>query len=263
LNLKSNGVEIDFIPSQSNHEIDLETISAKLTPKTKLLSISFVQYTTGYRLDLAALAELCHQKNVLLSIDAIQGIGAMPIDFNKSKIDSLAAGLHKWGMSPMGTAIAVFSDELLSRLSPTFVGWLSVNDSWDMLNFDQPLKDSAQRYELGTYNWLGLIGTREAFKIFHEIGIEAISEKLLYLNSYLSERLIDLGLKPCLTCNNKNRSGIISIQQIHKPELVVKSLAEKRIEVSSRDGLLRIAPHYYCNTDEMDELISQIQQIAQ
>lgn len=262
LNLRKHGVEIDFVSAQEG-QIRLEDIEQKLTPRTRLVAMSYVQFLSGFRLDLAELAELCHRYGALVSIDAIQALGAMPIDFLGSGIDFLAAGAHKWAMSPMGIGIMVMTDALLEQLQTPFVGWLSVQDGWDFFNYEQELLDDARRYELGTQNWIGLVGLNEAFAVFHELGSETITEKLLTLSEYLCERLCEEGFKPAFEASRKHYSGIVSIQGLDNPAAVQKQLLEARIEVSTREGLLRVSPHFYNSLDDLEEFLAALKKFAQ
>ncbi|MCS7013501.1 MAG: aminotransferase class V-fold PLP-dependent enzyme [Chloroherpetonaceae bacterium] len=262
LNLRKHGVEIDFVSARDG-QILLEDIAAKLTPRTRLVSMSYVQFLTGYRLDLAELAELCHQKGALVSIDAIQALGAMPIDFLGSGIDFLAAGAHKWAMSPMGIGIMVMTDALMADLQTPFVGWLSVKDGWNFFNYEQELLDDARRYELGTQNWMGLVGLNEAFAIFHELGAETIAEKLLTLSEYLCERLYEEGFEPAFSAARKHYSGIVSIQGLDNPSEIQKRLLSAQIEVSTREGLLRISPHFYNSIEDLEQFLAALKKFAQ
>lgn len=262
LNLKKHGVEIDFVSSRDG-QISLDDIEAKLTPRTRLVSMSYVQFLTGFRIDLAALAQICHQKGALVSIDAIQGLGAMPIDFKRAGIDFLAAGCHKWAMSPMGIGIMAMTDALLDEIGAPFVGWLSVEDGWDFFNYEQDLLDDARRHELGTQNWIGLVGLNEAFAIFHELGSETIAEKLLSLSSYLCERLREEGFAPAFVAGKERCSGIVSIQGLPNPSEIQKQLMQAQIEVSTREGLLRVSPHFYNTIEELERFIAALNAILQ
>ena len=46
----------------------------------RLLAISFVQYLSGHRADLDAIGEICRRHGCLFLVDAIQGLGAFPLD---------------------------------------------------------------------------------------------------------------------------------------------------------------------------------------
>jgi len=255
LALRKHGVEIDFL-KDFNGEIQIDEVEQNITPNTRLVSLSYVQFLSGFRLNLDELSEVCRRTGCLLSIDAIQGFGAMPIDC--TKVDFMASGSHKWGMSPMGTGVAYFSDELLDRLEPVFVGWLSVEEAWDFSHYDKPLKQDASRYELGTYNWIGLVGMNAAFELFEEIGFDAVTEKILSLSEYFSNKLTHMGFE--LVCNpaRENRSGIVSIKNVRNAEAVFRALAERRIEISLRENYLRFSPHFYNTCDECDEVVSQL-----
>ncbi|MCS6989666.1 MAG: aminotransferase class V-fold PLP-dependent enzyme [Chloroherpetonaceae bacterium] len=258
LALRSRGVAIDFLKDHCG-EISLDELERRIAPRTRLVSLSYVQFLSGYRLDLAAVSDICRRKSVLLSIDAIQGFGAFPIDC--SKVDFLAAGAHKWGMSPMGTGVAYFSDALLERLNPVFVGWLSVEEAWDFSRYEKPLKRDASRYELGTYNWIGLVGMNAAFELFEEIGYEQISNKILALSERLSVGLKEAGFE--LECDPKreHRSGIVSVKNVPNAAEAFKALAERGIEISLRENYLRFSPHFYNSLAECDEAISQLKRL--
>ncbi|MGQ9805049.1 MAG: aminotransferase class V-fold PLP-dependent enzyme [Chlorobiales bacterium] len=259
LALRKWGVEIDFLKDH-NGEIRIDEVEKAITPHTRLVSLSYVQFLSGFRFNLDELSEVCRRNACLLSIDAIQALGAMPIDC--TKVDFMAAGAHKWGMSPMGTGVAYFSDELLMRLNPVFVGWLSVEEAWDFSHHDKPLKSDASRYELGTYNWMGLVGMNAAFELFEEIGFEAVTEKILSLSEYFSNSLAHSGFELLCSPSRPNRSGIVSIKNLKNAESIFKQLAARRIEISLRENYLRFSPHFYNTQSECDEVISQLKQLS-
>src|SRR5437867_7482696 len=88
---KKEGIEIDVIPNR-NGEVLVEDFAERLTPRTRVITISTVQWTNGYRLDLAALSRLCHERGVRLVVDAIQQLGAIPLDVRQTPVDILACG---------------------------------------------------------------------------------------------------------------------------------------------------------------------------
>ncbi|ACF14488.1 aminotransferase class V [Chloroherpeton thalassium ATCC 35110] len=260
LALQKKGVKVDFF-SDRNGEILLEDIAKKLTPETRLLSISFVQFLSGFRIDLAAIAALCHKHDVLCAVDGIQGLGAFAIDCEESGIDFLSSGCHKWAMSPMGIGIIYVSDQLLAELDPVFTGWLSVENAWEMLDYKLDLPHSARRYELGTINWMGIIGLNEAFGLFREIGQPVLSQKILLLSEHLRQKLQEAGFELALQTGKDHLSGITSVANLEAAEQIVTELANRNIEVSMRDGFLRIAPHFYNTIDELTHFVEELKTI--
>jgi selenocysteine lyase/cysteine desulfurase len=261
LNLQKKGVEIDFF-SDHNGILDPDDIQARITPNTRLLSISYVQFLSGYRVNLKQLSQLCHAHNIIFSVDAIQGLGAMPLDFESDGIDFLACGGHKWAMSPMGSGFVAITPELLGQLDPIFVGWLSVENAWEMLDYDLILHPTAQRYELGTINWMGIIGLNEAFRIFSELGIDCISRKILHLTSHLKSELLTEGFQPYLNAKPEHSSGIVSVTGLHNVSVVAARLAKEKIEVSPRDQFIRVAPHFYNTCEEISQFVKALKHIT-
>ncbi|MFA4922609.1 MAG: aminotransferase class V-fold PLP-dependent enzyme, partial [Ignavibacteriaceae bacterium] len=151
LNLQQHGVEIDFVKSE-NGKVTAENILQAITPSTKLLSISFVQFLSGYKADLEELGKICKEKNIIFAVDAIQGLGALQLDVEKCKIDFLACGTQKWLMAIMGLAFVFLSEEMQSKITPKYVGWLSVEDAWNILHYDLKLKTDASVFQTGTLN---------------------------------------------------------------------------------------------------------------
>jgi selenocysteine lyase/cysteine desulfurase len=64
LNLRAQGVEIDFVKSR-NGIVRSEDIISAIKPTTKLISISSVQFLSGYRADLEMIGEICKKNNII------------------------------------------------------------------------------------------------------------------------------------------------------------------------------------------------------
>src|SRR5581483_2710358 len=95
------GIEIDVVGNRGG-QILLEDIEAALTPRTRVVAISSVQWSNGFRCDLAAISQLCRRRDIFLVVDAVQQIGAIPLDVTETPVDVIACGGHKWLMSPFG-----------------------------------------------------------------------------------------------------------------------------------------------------------------
>ena len=50
-----------------------------------MLAISYVQYLSGYRVNLESIGEICARHGCLFFVDAIQGLGAFPIDVQRGE----------------------------------------------------------------------------------------------------------------------------------------------------------------------------------
>ena len=70
--------------------------------------------------------QICRERGIYLFVDAIQGLGALPLDVKRTPVDFLAADGHKWMLGPEGAGLFWIRHELIDKLHPIGVGWRSV-----------------------------------------------------------------------------------------------------------------------------------------
>ncbi|HOJ17084.1 MAG: aminotransferase class V-fold PLP-dependent enzyme [Ignavibacteriales bacterium] len=257
LNLRAQGVEIDFVKSR-NGIVRSEDIISAIKPTTKLISISSVQFLSGYRADLEMIGEICKKNNIIFSVDAIQELGALRLDVQKCNIDFLACGTQKWLMGLQGLAFVYISEILQDSLSHKFVGWTSVENPWTLLNYDLVLKKSADAFQNGTISIIGVHGLDEALGLFLSLGLDNIESQILNNTTYLMTKLREKGIEPVLhNCTPDNLSGIVTIKP-QNPKKVFDNLSNRNIICSLREGMIRFSPHYYNTTWEIDTVVESV-----
>jgi len=260
LNLKKYGVEIDMIKSK-NGVCDFEDIEKAITPKTKLISISAVQFLSGYRADVNAIGELCKKHGIIFCVDAIQAAGVVQIDVEKFKIDYLAGGTHKWLMSSPGTAYIYLTEELQSRIDQKFVGWTSVKNAWNLLDYNLMLRNTADKFQNGTLNDFGISILEAVLDLFVEFGMKNVQRRILENTNYFIERLVELGIKPVLmNVPENNRAGIVSFKH-ENANYIFEELEKRRIYCAMREGLIRLSPHFYNTKDEIDRFVRVMNEV--
>jgi selenocysteine lyase/cysteine desulfurase len=255
LKLKEKGVEVDLV-EQRDGRIDLQELVENLDARTKVLAISFVQFLSGYRSDLKYLGSACRERNILFVVDAIQGLGAFPLDVKECNIDALSADAHKWLLGPEAIGIFYCTKELIQHIEPSTVGWTSVKNWSDYLNYELDYRETAARFECGTLNTVGIYGLGAAIDLLLEVGIENVQDQILRLTDYLCAGLMQKGYHLFSSRENEEASGIVSFSspQFSSEELNNRLKVEK-IEVSPRCGKLRVSPHFYNNLSEIDRLL--------
>ena len=134
LNLEGDGVKITYAKSH-NGIVTAEDIINCISPATRLVSVSLVQFLTGYRINLKTLTDYCKPRGILVCVDTIQGLGGVQMDLTETPVDFIASGVQKWMMGPMGFSFIYVTKELQKRLHPRYVGWLSVKNAWNLLDF--------------------------------------------------------------------------------------------------------------------------------
>lgn len=256
--LEERGVEVRVIPSTLDH-VDYKEIEEACDEHTRLVAVSWIGFRTGFRIDPARVAEIAHRHNAWLFVDAIQGLGAFPIDVAAMGIDALAADGHKWMLGPEGAGVFYVRPNLLDALRPLGLGWNSVRHAGDFTDTRLDLKPHAGRYEGGTYNMPGIAGLAASLEWLNQLGIERISNRILDLTSFLCRRLESLGATVASDRRLEHSSGIVSFSIPERtPREVQRECRARGVVVNSRDGRLRASPHAYSSTDDIERLIDVI-----
>lgn len=261
LNLEKLGVKLKILKTQDGR-ILFDEIEKNISHKTKLLSISHVQFLSGYRSDLEKIGTLCKENGIIFSVDAIQSLGVVNIDVQKMKIDYLALGIQKWFLGLEGTTIVYISKELQNKIEQKYVGWLSVKDAWNILDYRLELDETAHRYENGTLNYAGVVSLHSNIKFFHSIGIfeieKSVIENTKYFIKLLEEEKFEFFFKPE---TDDEMSAIITIK-VKNPDFVYNELKKRKIHSSVREGYLRFSPHFYNTTEEIDQVVKNLKEIT-
>jgi selenocysteine lyase/cysteine desulfurase len=254
MNLAGRGVEARRVPSRGSR-VELDDLRAVVDGRTRLVSLSFVEYASGFRNDLDAVGGFCRERGVLFFVDAIQGLGVLPLDVSRAPVDFLSADGHKWLLGPEGAGIFYVRRELVERLHPIGVGWNSVLDDSDFANPDFRLKPDAGRWEGGTLNVGGTVALGASLGLLLELGIEAVSARVLALTDHLCERAARAGLTVFSSRRPQDRSGIVSLEPPGDPAAAVRRCREAGVVINRRAGRLRVSPHCYNTPDELDRLV--------
>ena len=257
LNLKNKGIEIDFVKSNDG-AISIVDIEKLITSKTKLLSISFVQFLSGFRADLKTIGELCKKNNIIFCVDVIQGASVAPLDVKEMQIDFLAGGAHKWLMGLMGLGYLFVTEELQNRIEQKNAGWLSVEDEWNLLDYNLEYKKDASKFHTGTFSMIGITALNASLEFFNSIGFEIIRNNILDNTEYFISKLNEIGIKQMLQdVKRNNLAGIVTFP-INNAEVIFEKLAAKNIVGSLREGMIRFSPHFYNTKEEIDIVINEL-----
>ena len=163
--LEAKGIEVTWLSVYD----PLEQID-QACRGARLLAISFVQFLSGYRAPIQAIGEICRRNHCIYFVDAIQGLGAFPLDVRACHIDALAADGHKWLLGPEGCAILYINQALQDRVEPVEFGWTNVAGYNDYASRDMALRQDAGRYECGTLNTIGCFGLKASIEFLLEVG---------------------------------------------------------------------------------------------
>jgi selenocysteine lyase/cysteine desulfurase len=258
LPLRKRGVNIRFIET-SKERLTADVLRRHITSRTKIVTVSWVSFEDGYRHDLQALAEVCRGHGALLCVDAIQGLGAFPLDVNACGIDALYGGGAKWMLALQGVGFLYVRPELIERLELALPGWRSVQNIWDFTNYEQPLAADATRFEGGTPNFIGALSLNESIQVLEAAGTERIAAHVLALTDRLVEGLLSEGAAIASVRGPSESSGIVTFRLPGSDSVALGAALQRAGFVTTyRAGGLRVAPHGYNTADEIDAFVEAV-----
>jgi selenocysteine lyase/cysteine desulfurase len=253
------GVELRLAPEREGR-IDLDELIALIDGNTKVVAISSVQYASGFRADLELVGRATRAVDALFCVDIIQGFGALPYDLPAEFVDAACGAGHKWLCAPEGCGIIYLSDRARERVKPTLVGWISVETPWDFIDREQPFRPNALAWESGTGNSSLFYGLEQSLKLLHEAGAENIEQHLSGLTDQLCVSLAGRDYEIVSSRTPGERSAIVCIK--HTAGLganqVAAHLEQANVIVSPRGDRVRIAPHFYNNSTDIERLIEAL-----
>ncbi|GMQ97406.1 MAG: aminotransferase class V-fold PLP-dependent enzyme [Gammaproteobacteria bacterium] len=254
----------------SVHEVDLDPDAPERSlidacdQHTHLMSVSSVSFATGLRLNLEQLGAYCHSKGVLFCIDAIQSLGAIRFDVEACQADFVAADGHKWMLGPEGIALFYCHPRHLETLSVHEFGWHMIEDPLDFEQTKWQTAKTAQRFECGSPNMLGIHALDASLSLLEDVGMTAVERAVIDHASFLSSELANIhGVKIASPRTPDRRSGIVSFtHEKHGAKTIHQVLTEHNIICAVRHGQVRLSPHFYNNNNELETAIKNISDLG-
>lgn len=257
---RRGGARLEQMALLPNGLPDWDALPARLDRgDVGLLAISWVSFVSGDRADLMRIGAMCRARGIWFVVDAIQGVGAAPLDVHACNIDVLSCGAQKWLLSPWGSGFCYVRRELVSTLEPRAVGWLAMRHSHDfarMLEYDLTYMDDARKFEVATIAYQDVAGMNTSVGMLHELGVDAVTMRIHALTTRLIDGITARNGLTLLTPSAASmRAGIVAFT-VPEPEPVCNRLNAAGVVYSVRGaGVIRLAPHVYNTSEEMDRVL--------
>ena len=94
--LETMGVEVSYLPVDSEGVTSVESLKGAIRPNTKLVSIMLANNEIGTIQPIAEIGMFLHAQGIWLHTDAVQAVGHIPVKVDEFHIDFLSASAHKF-----------------------------------------------------------------------------------------------------------------------------------------------------------------------
>ena len=256
-------VEVRMMNIRNLGVIRPKDVMGQVDENTRLVALASCHFISGFRLAHDELGQFLRERNILFCLDAIQTLGAFQTTVEN--VDLAAADAHKWLLGPCGAGLMYVRQPLQERLTPPIYGWNNVRCPNYVAQEKIVFRNSAQKYEAGTHNFLGIVGFVAAMELILEVGVENIGRELLRKHAWLSSALKSKGytvVHPETT--PESGSGIISffkpgtdLPALHQKLLEAKIFTSLRADRSNQQ-YIRLSPHFYNTDAELQKVIEQV-----
>ncbi|WP_373656869.1 aminotransferase class V-fold PLP-dependent enzyme [Thiohalorhabdus sp. Cl-TMA] len=255
--LAGQGVEVREALCTPAGDADCEgNILRLVDDRTRVVSVSSVQFGTGRALDLERIGQALSGSDTAFCVDAIQSLGAFPFDLEAIRADFVAADGHKWLLGPEGLGLFYCAPQWLERLHLHQWGWHMAEPFGDFDAREWRPATTARRFEPGTPNTPSNHALEASLSLLQEVGIVRVAERIQARVEYLIEGLSALSDAEFISPVDAGlRAGILNVRFGGRTDKVYQALREGGVQVLTRAGGIRFAPHFYNRYSELDRVL--------
>jgi selenocysteine lyase/cysteine desulfurase len=237
-------------------------------PRCQLVCLSWVPTNSGLVQAAEEVGKICEAAGVPYLVDACQAVGQIPVDVGRLRCDYLAATARKFLRGPRGIGFLYVSERAIARGdAPLYVdmhGAALVDPERYVLAPD------ARRFENWEFPYALVLGLGEAARYALEVGIEATGARAVELAAEVRDkvaalpgaRVADRGARLCaiatveMAGKDTEELGLRLRQAGVNVHVSLKGEGPKNAPEAGATQVLRISPHYYNTSEEIDRAVA-------
>ncbi|MBN8822964.1 MULTISPECIES: aminotransferase class V-fold PLP-dependent enzyme [unclassified Spirosoma] len=263
LQARRHGIVNRMISVPAHPKSDDEIVSAyekAITPKTRLLMVCHMVNITGHILPIQKITEMAHRHGVEVMVDGAHAFAQLNFKIGDlGGCDYYASSLHKWLGTPLGAGMLYVRKDKIKGIWPLFADSSFADDDIRKLN------------HTGTHPVATDLAIQDAIQFHQSIGIERKEARLRYLQRYWTDQIrhhpgivLNTPDDPARSCAIAN----VGLEKIAPADLAKTLFNKYKIFTVAIDSPaasvrgIRVTPHVYTTTAELDAFVKALKELA-
>jgi selenocysteine lyase/cysteine desulfurase len=252
-----SGGSIEVVARPSDFDWTRELLE-RIDERTAVVAVPHYHWTDGSLIDLERVGERARAVGAALVVDATQSLGAAPLDLGKVQPDYLVAATYKWLLGPYSLGF-LYAAANRREGRPLEFNWIAREGSEDfagLVQYRDTFQAGARRYDVGERSNFGLMPVAMvALRQIMAWGVPEIASTLAELTAKIADEASRLDLEvPPAQYRAPHLIGLRSKSTL-SPDLPER-LGAAGIFVSVRGSSIRVSPHLYNTSRDVDRLFS-------
>ena len=269
---KKTGAKLVFLEPDKTGFISDEEIKAKITEKTKLVSLAHISNVLGRKNPVEKVIKAAHDVGAVAVIDGAQAVPHTKVNVRELDADFYVFSGHKM-LAPMGIGVVYGKKKLLNKMPPFLTG----GEMIEYVELDSATyAEVPHKFEAGTVNVGGAVGLHAAMDYLENIGFDYIEETELRLTKRLFEGMKALPYINIAGSNNaEEHNGIITftIDDVHPHDsasilndakICVRAghhCAQPLMKFLGFNSTLRASLYFYNTEEEVDRFLDSLTKV--
>ncbi len=254
--------QFHLAPIGKEEPLTVDWLKKNLPAKTRVFCASWVAFDTGKKMEISAIGKYLHERNIFFVVDATQALGGLSLSAQDWKyIDVLACSSYKWVLGPYGHAFAYFSQRALDLIGHPNANWLTSPNSkiiYNLLDYTTETLPGARKFDRGqTANMLSMSCLEASLEMFNELDLKAIEKHNASLRDYFIQNFPKK--KYQMMTPTDAMGNILALKTLGPdPIELERELKFRNIDISVRQGNLRLSFHLFNTQDQVEQLLKAL-----
>lgn len=256
------GFDLEIVPGLDDLSVPGARLAAAIDDHTAVVAFSHVLFRSSYIVDPRPVVERARQVGARVILDGYQSAGIIPVDVAALGVDFFVGGCLKWLCGGPGNAFLYTAPWVRRETRPRLTGWMSRTNPFAFDINATDLRDDGMGMMNGTPAIPAYYAALPGLDIIQQVGVNRIRAK----SQDMTRRLLDLvdhyGYRSAASRDPDRLAGTVAVD-VPDAGQVASALNARDFVVDYRPGVgVRLSPHFYNTTDEIDAMMRELDLIA-